>query len=57
MLLPVGNLIAAVAARQVDEEYVEWGWYLFGVGCLLWLALWPITFLVVRMEVLYSYLS
>ncbi|CAM9384891.1 unnamed protein product, partial [Hapterophycus canaliculatus] len=45
MLLPVGNLIGAVAARQVDDDYVEWGWYMFGVGCLLWLALWPITFL------------
>lgn len=46
--MPVGNLVVAVAARQVDEDYVEWGWYAFGLGCLLWLALWPITFLLVR---------
>lgn len=48
MLLPVGNFVIAVVARQVDEEYVEWGWYTFGVGALLWLALWPVTFLMVR---------
>lgn len=46
--MPVGNLVGAMAARVVDADYAEWGWYLFGVGALLWLALWPITFLMVR---------
>ncbi|CBJ26922.1 Glutaredoxin glutaredoxin/malate transporter fusion protein [Ectocarpus siliculosus] len=45
ILMPVGNLVGAMAARAVDGDYAEWGWYLFGVGALLWLALWPITFL------------
>ncbi|CAM9538674.1 unnamed protein product, partial [Ectocarpus fasciculatus] len=45
ILMPVGNLVGAMAARVVDADYAEWGWYLFGVGALLWLALWPITFL------------
>lgn len=44
MLMPVGNLVGAVAARPVSEDYLEWGWFLFGVGTLLWLALWPATF-------------
>ena len=44
MIMPVGNLVGAVAARPVSEDYVEWGWFLFSVGVLLWLALWPITF-------------
>lgn len=44
MLMPVGNLVGAVTARPVSEDYVEWGWFLFAVGVLLWLALWPITF-------------
>ncbi|CAN0514200.1 unnamed protein product, partial [Scytosiphon promiscuus] len=44
MLFPVGNLLGAVAARRVDPDYTEWGWFLFSVGALLWLALWPITF-------------
>lgn len=43
MLLPVGNLVGALAARNVDVEYVEWGWFLFAIGILLWLALWPMT--------------
>lgn len=44
MLIPVGNLVGAVTARPVSEDYLEWGWFLFGVGVLLWLALWPTTF-------------
>lgn len=43
MIIPVGNLAGAVAARQVNSEYVEWGWFQFSIGTLLWLALWPIT--------------
>ena len=48
MLMPVGNLLGAVAARRVDPDYAEWGWFLFSIGALLWLALWPITFRRVR---------
>eukprot|EP00752_Nemacystus_decipiens_P012458 g11037.t1 len=44
MLMPVGNLVGAVTSRPVSEDYLEWGWFLFAVGLLLWLALWPITF-------------
>eukprot|EP00903_Cladosiphon_okamuranus_P016395 g15119.t1 len=44
MLMPVGNLVGALAARPVSEDYLEWGWFMFGTGVLLWLALWPITF-------------
>eukprot|EP00903_Cladosiphon_okamuranus_P016305 g15037.t1 len=44
MLMPVGNLVGAVTSRPVSEDYLEWGWFLFGVGILLWLALWPATF-------------
>ncbi|CAM9565562.1 unnamed protein product [Laminaria digitata] len=44
MIIPVGNLAGAVAARKVDPEYVEWGWFQFSIGILLWLALWPTTF-------------
>ncbi|CAM9111089.1 unnamed protein product [Scytosiphon promiscuus] len=44
MLMPVGNLVGAVAARPVSEDNVEWGWFLFAIGILLWLALWPTTF-------------
>lgn len=44
MLMPVGNLVGAVTAKPVSEDYLEWGWFLFGVGLLLWLALWPTTF-------------
>lgn len=44
MLMPVGNLVGAVAARPVSDDYAEWGWFLFGIGVLLWLALWPINF-------------
>ena len=42
--MPVGNLLGAVAARHVDVDYVEYGWILFSIGALVWLALWPITF-------------
>ncbi|CAM9116416.1 unnamed protein product, partial [Laminaria digitata] len=44
MIIPVGNLAGAVAARKVDLEYLEWGWFQFSLGTLLWFALWPITF-------------
>ncbi|CAM9147713.1 unnamed protein product [Sphacelaria rigidula] len=44
MLMPVSNLMGAAAAWSVNPEYYEWGWFLFGTGILLWLALWPITF-------------
>lgn len=42
--MPVGNLVGAVAARPVSDEYTEWGWLLFSIGVLLWLALWPTNF-------------
>lgn len=48
MIIPVGNLAGAVTAMLVDEEYVEWGWFQFSLGSLLWLALWPTTFRKVR---------
>lgn len=48
MLLPVGNLVGAATARVISEDYLEWGWFLFGLGLLLWLALWPTTFRLVR---------
>lgn len=44
MLIPLANLVGALAARPVDVDYLEWGWYLFSVGVLAWLALWPLTF-------------
>ncbi|CAM9617779.1 unnamed protein product, partial [Sphacelaria rigidula] len=44
MLVPVSNLMGAAAAKSVNPEYYEWGWFLFGTGVLLWLVLWPITF-------------
>ena len=44
MLMPVGNLLGAVAARKVDPDYIEWGWFLFSIGSLVWIALWPLTF-------------
>lgn len=44
MNMPTSNMVAALTARLVSEDYVEWGWFLFGLGVLLWLALWPITF-------------
>lgn len=48
MIIPVGNLVGAMTARLVDPEYVEWGWFQFSLGTLLWLALWPTTFRKVR---------
>ena len=48
MIIPVGNLVGAVTARLVDPAYIEWGWFQFSLGSLLWLALWPTTFRKVR---------
>lgn len=44
MMVPVSNLMGAATASSVDPDYYEWGWYLFGIGTIIWLALWPITF-------------
>lgn len=52
MNMPTSNMVAALTARLVSEDYVEWGWFLFGLGVLLWLALWPITFRAVCSECL-----
>ncbi|CAM9403100.1 unnamed protein product, partial [Choristocarpus tenellus] len=45
MLMPVGNMIGAMVARSVDEDYYEWGWFVLSVGAIMYLALWPATFL------------
>lgn len=44
MVIPVGNLAGAVTAMLVDRDYIDWGWFQFSLGTLLWLALWPTTF-------------
>lgn len=44
MNMATANMVASLTARLVSEDYVEWGWFLFALGVLLWLALWPITF-------------
>ena len=48
MVIPVGNLAGAVTAMLVDRDYLDWGWFQFSLGTLLWLALWPTTFRKVR---------
>ncbi|CAM9257536.1 unnamed protein product, partial [Sphacelaria rigidula] len=45
MIVPVSNLLGAATAKTVNPDYYELGWFLFGTGMMLWLALWPITFI------------